>query len=201
MFQKYRSRTDSDLVLEYKLTHEEDLEFEIISRYQQHSRFLAAMLYSKYKFLYQVEFDDLYCIILGSLFTAIRGFSADKNDFYQYWKAIAINDALNYISEFSQVVNEMFNPNGMMNNEPALAGLLRDKTKNLKDDYLTSFELDDVLNDPKNKIKPSDADIFRLYLAGYEPLDISKKTGIDYNKVRYRIRTVKTKIANILFNQ
>lgn len=201
MSSKYKTKSDNELVFEYKNKRQDDLEFELISRYQQHSKILAAILYSKYKFLYQVEFDDLYCIILGSLFTAIRGFDNNKNDFYQYWKVTANNDALAYINSFSTTKNKMFSAKELHNEEQCVSGLFRERASDFKDDYLSSFELEDVLSNPKNKIKPIDADIFRLYLAGYEPLEISKKSGIDYNKVRYRIRSIKLKLANILFNQ
>lgn len=200
MFQKFRSRNDNDLVFEYKKTHSDDLENEIISRYQKHSKKLAAILYSKYKFLYQVEFDDLYCIILASTLIAIRSFTNESIEFHKYWKVTAYNEVLLYISKFSQNNNNRIDSNCEPSNEPG-SGFLREHHLDLTDDYLYSFELEDVLTNPKNKIKQTDADLFRLYLAGYEPLEIAKKVGIEYNKVRYRIRTVKTKIANILFNQ
>lgn len=200
MFQKFRSRTDNDLVFEYKKFHSDDLENEIITRYQKHSKKLAAILYSKYKFLYQVEFDDLYCIVLASTFNAIRSFSNDSIDFYQYWKVTAYNDVLEYISKFSKSNNNRIDSKCELSTEPG-SGFLREHHIDLEDDYLSSFELEDVLTNPKNKIKQIDADLFRLYLAGYEPLEISTKLGIEYNKVRYRIRSVRSKIANILFNQ
>ena len=200
MFQKFRSRTDSDLVFEYKQTHSDDLENEIISRYQKHSQAIAAILFSRYKFLYQVEFDDLYCIILASTFIAIKGFSSETGDFYHYWKETAYNEVVEYISKFSTVKNGRIDSKYESTCEPGV-GFLREHHLDLTDDYLSSFELEDVLTNPKNRIDKIDAEIFRLYLAGYQPIEIASTTGINYNSVRYRIRRVKSKIANILFNQ
>ena len=201
MFSKFSSKSDNELVFEYKKTHQDDLEYEIISRYQKHSKLLAGLLFTKFKFLYQVEYDDIYCILLASLFTAIKGFSDNKIVFYQYWKTIAINDVHLYVSQFSQNANDFIKCSPIYNEEPVLAGYLRDKSALLNDDYLSSFDLDDILDNPKNKLKKKDVDVFRLYLAGYSLHEIADMTDITYSKVRYCVNRVRKKLANILFNQ
>ena len=202
MFQKYRLKSDNELVFEYKKTKQDDLEYEIISRYQNHARLLAGLLFSKFKFLYQVEYDDIYCILLGSLSAAINGFNNDGMDFYHYWKSTATHDVLLYVNKFSSKFSDDYGEeNYASNEEPILAGYMKEKTSILNDDYLSSFELDDILRNPKNKFKELDINIFYLYLAGYSIYEIAELMKTTYNKVRYRISNVKRKIANILFNQ
>lgn len=201
MFQKFQKFSDNELVFEYKKTHQEDLELEIISRYQKNAKRLAGLLFSKFKFLYQVEYDDIYSILLSSLFTTIKGFNDEKLDFYQYWKSSATHEVVNYVSDFSHKNNDMLDEKGILNDEVMLSGYLRDRCFNMKDDYLWSFELDDILTNPKSRLLKIDADIFRLYLAGYKAIEISRKVNIPLNKIRYRLKVVKRKLANILFNQ
>ena len=201
MFKKFDLKTDNELVFEYKKTHQEDLEYEIISRYQKNSKLLAGLFYKKYKFLYQVEFDDIYCILLGSLFTAINSFDESKIDFYQYWKAIGTHDVQLYVSQFTQKVSEYILPQSTYIEEPTTAYFMRDKSSLLNDDYLSLFDLDVIFANPKNKFNQKDVDVFRLYQAGYSLHEISDLTKITYSRVRYRVSTVKKKLANILFNQ
>ena len=201
MVQRFGCLNDNQLVFEYKKKHQDDIESEIIYRYQKNSKKLAAIIFNKFKFLYQVEFDDIYCILLGSLFTAIRSFDDDKSDFYQYWKTTATHEALIYINKFTQTKNDLVNGTGGYNEEAVMSGFMREKSSLLKDDYLSSFELDDIFENPKNEFKKKDVDMFRLYLGGYSASDIAHMTNSTYNNVRYRIARIKKKIANILFNQ
>ena len=201
MFEKYHTMCDNDLVFEYKKTHNDDLEIEIISRYQKHAKLLAGLLFSKYKFLYQVEFDDIYSIVLSSVFTAIKSFSDKKETFLKYWKVAAINEVNLYVGEFSQVKNRLIDKDKNTTEEPYMVSYMRETPTSMIDDYLYEFELEDILSDPKNKLKEKDIDMFRLFLAGYSIYDIADLTHEPYNKVRYRIYIVKRKIANILFNK
>ena len=201
MFQKFRGQSDNALVLLYKKGHQDDLEFEIISRYQRHARHLAGSIYSKFKFLYQVEFDDIYCILLSSLFNSIRAFNDSGQDFYQYWKASATNDALNYIGGFSQNKTDLINSKTLVNDDSSIIGVLRQRPENLSDDYLSLFGLDDILEDPKNKFSREEIDVFRLFLAGYTCTEIASLTSNSYDKIRYRLDRVKKRIRDILFNQ
>lgn len=197
MIQKYHGRIDDDLVFEYKKTHQEDLENELIARYKKNSKVLAASLFNKFKFLYQVEYDDLYCILLGSLFTAIRGFDIGKVDFYHYWKSSAINEANKYIASFSLSEIQLIDAPVTKRKEH----YLRQKVDLSTDDYLFQFELDDILTNEKNGFVKDDVDMFRLYLAGYTIKEIARLTKKTYHCVHFHIKEMKSKIANILFNQ
>ena len=201
MFQKFRDISDNDLVFEYKKTHHDDLEIEIISRYQKYAKRLAGLLFSKFKFLYQVEYDDIYCILANAIPLAVNGFKNHDADFYQYWKMVGTNEVLLYVSRFSQDMNELIDSNISYSDERKLTGYLKEKTEELKDDYLSSFALDDIFANPKNKLSNTDKDIFKLYLSGYSLLEVSELTGISYSKLRYRFNRAKRKIVNILFNQ
>ena len=111
MFQKFRDISDNNLVFEYKKTHQDDLEIEIISRYQKYAKRLAGLLFSKFKFLYQVEYDDIYCILANAVPLAVNGFKNHDADFYQYWKMVGTNEVLLYVSRFSQDMNELIDSN------------------------------------------------------------------------------------------
>lgn len=201
MLEKYRSLSDNDLVLEYKKGRSDDLENELICRYQKHAKLLAALLYTKYKFLYQVEFDDVYCILMGCLFPCIRRFDDQKELFYHYWKTVATNEVVLYVNNFSSSRNQQMDFEKTMNDEHELIGCLRQNSESLNDDYLTSFEIEEILTNPRYKLQQRDADMFRLYVGGYSIGDICNIVGEPYNQVRYRISIVRRKIANILFNQ
>lgn len=201
MFQKFRDVSDNELVFMYKKTQQDDLELEIISRYQKHARLLAGLLYSKYKFLYQVEYDDIYAILLDSLIGAIRNYSDEKINFYQYWKVAAENDVNAYASKFSIASNDVLLSNDAFSEEAASSSYLRHSPEEMNDDYLSSFDLDEILNNKNNKFDKRDVDLFRLYMAGYSYIELAQLTGLGYNHIRYRIIDVKKKLANILFNQ
>ena len=201
MLEKYRSFSDNDLVLEYKKGRSDDLENELICRYQKHAKLLAALLYTKYKFLYQVEFDDVYCILMGCLFPCIRRFDDQKELFYHYWKTVSTNEVVLYVNNFSSSRNQQMDFEKTMNDEHELIGCLRQNSESLNDDYLTSFEIEEILTNPRYKLQQRDADMFRLYVGGYSIGDICNIVGEPYNQVRYRISIVRRKIANILFNQ
>lgn len=201
MFQKFRDVSDNELVFMYKKTQQDDLELEIISRYQKHARLLAGILYSKYKFLYQVEFDDVYAILLESLITSIKTYSDENVTFYNYWKVAATNDVNTYVAKFSLMSNNFVLSKDAIAEDGVYASYLRHSPEELSDDYLSSFDLDEILKNPKNKFNQSDVDIFNLFMAGYSYIELCQLTGLTYNRIRYRISDVKKKLANILFNR
>lgn len=201
MFQKFRNKNDDELVFEYKKTHNEDIENEIISRYQKNARLLAGLLFSKYKFLYQVEYDDIYSILLASLFPAIKRFNDDKETFYHYWKTVATNEVNLYVSNFSHNNNQLIDGEKNTSDEPFFVGHMRQNPEVFNDDFFSTFNLDDILDNPKHNLNQQDADIFRLYLAGYSIYEIADMAKKPYNIIRYRISLMRRRIANILFNQ
>ena len=201
MFEKYKDKKDNELVLLYKKSHNDDVEFELISRYQRHARRLAKELYDKFCFLYQVEYDDIYCILLGALFSSIRSVSDDSTNFYLYWKTAASNEVTSYVSKFTNIHKSRIDDYFNYEQGISYSGCFREKAETEDDDYMAKFELEEILSNPKNKFSKEDVDVFNLYLAGYTINDIVKLLNSTYNKVRYRIENVRRKIANILFNQ
>lgn len=201
MFEKYKNINDNELVLLYKNNHNDDVEYELIARYQRHSKKLAKELFDKFSFLYQVEFDDLYCILLGALFSAIRSFKDASSNFYTYWKTISTNEVSTYVSKFPNI--QKGNVVNYINYEQGInqSGYFKERPEEFEDDYLTNFELEEILTNPKNKFASDEVDIFRLYLAGYSISDIASLTHKSYYQIRYKIENVRREIVNILFNQ
>ncbi len=81
------------------------------------------------------------------------------------------------------------------------SGYFKERPEEFEDDYLTNFELEEILTNPKNKFASDEIDIFRLYLAGYSISDIAALTHKSYYQIRYKIENVRREIVNILFNQ
>lgn len=201
MSEKFKDKSDNELVLLYKNSRNDDVEFEIIARYQRHAKKLAREQYNKFNFLYQVEYDDLYCICLSALFNAIRSFDDDSINFYSYWKTAAINEATSYVSKFTNIHKSRIDDYLNYEQGICMSGYLKEKTQNTDEDYLSSIDLENVLSNPKNKFSKTDVDVFRLYLAGYSINDIAALINSTYSKERYRIDNIRRKLANILFNQ
>ena len=201
MFEKFKDITDNELVLLYKKQRNDDVEFELISRYQRFSKKLARELFDKFNFLYQVEYEDIYCICLGALFSSIRSFYDNNSVFYCYWKTAAINEVTSYVSKFTNIhksnIDDFFN----LEEGVSYNSFLKEKAQNSEDEFIYSFNLDEILSNPKHNFVQKDVDVFRLYLAGYTIRDIVKLTNSTYSKVRYQIDSVRHKLANILFNQ
>ena len=83
MLTKFKDVSDDDIVFMYKAEPSDDLEAEIMNRYKIHAKKLAGEIFKKFKFLYQVEFEDIYCIGLASIFVSIRGFKNGMKGFFQ----------------------------------------------------------------------------------------------------------------------
>lgn len=201
MFEKYKDKHDNDLVLMYKNSRNDDVEYELISRYQQHAKKYAKELFDKFSFLYQVEFDDLYCILLGTLFSAIRSFEGVSTSFYTYWRTAATHEVTTYIRKFPYV--HQSNVVEYVNYEQGInqSGYFKERPEEFDDDYISKFDLEEILTNPKYHFSKMDIDVFRLYLGGYSINDIAAVTKKTYHQIRYRLECVREKIANILFNQ
>ena len=201
MSEKYKDKSDNELVLMYKKSHNDDVEFEIISRYQKYSKKYAKELFDKFSFLYQVEFDDLYCILLGALFNAIRSYEGNSSGFYSYWKTAATHEVTTYIRKFPYI--HQSNVVEYVNYEQGLnqSGYFKDRPEEFDDEYMAKFDLEEILTNPKNGFSEIDIAIFHLYTGGYSVNEIAKATNKTYHQIRYRVEVIREKIANILFNQ
>ena len=63
MLNKFKGIRDEELVLQYQKCHDDDIESELIDRYRIHSKKLAGELFRNYRFVFQVEYDDLYSVV------------------------------------------------------------------------------------------------------------------------------------------
>ncbi len=196
MLEKFHELRDETLVLMYKEKQSEDIELELISRYEIHSKKLASELFQKYRFLYQVEYDDLYCIILSQLFIAIGAMKVGNKSFYEYWKKLATHEANRYASQFSIDDNckifslDMFNPERL--------SFFCDSADYHNEALNMQSHLTILFENHFDKFDKKERDILVLYIAGYSMKEIAEETGLKYSTVRIRLSRIKDKIADIL---
>ena len=97
MLNKFKGIRDEELVSQYKVSKDDDVEAELIDRYRIHSKKLAGEMFQNYKHVFQIEYDDLFQICLMNLFTAIKSFKINMN-FFRFWKTISINEIKLYVT-------------------------------------------------------------------------------------------------------
>ena len=199
MFKKFEGLTDENLVLMYKDNREEDVELELIERYKIHSKKLAGEVFKKFKFLYQVEFEDIYCIALGSLFIAIRVYKPRVKSFFGYWRTTAMNEINEYLSDFTLIKDE----NGkkrMIQVESSKVNYLKQPSTYSSEDFLLTYDIQTLLDNPIYKFKDIDKAIFNMFLSGYSSTEIADELHIVSSTVRYHLKNIKSKIGKILAN-
>ena len=195
MFSKFESVRDEELVLKYKECRDDDIEMELIERYKIHSKKLASELFINFKFVYQVEYEDLFSIALANLFVAIKSFKENLS-FFKLWKRIATNDIKIYVTTLPLLVNHR---------SPRYLSTSRDKdfidsimviaSPSIEDnDPFLSSEIERFIREDKKHFKDTDVDIYILLVSGFTVMDIAKSTGLKYHYVRARINVIKDKI-------
>lgn len=201
MFEKFQNIRDEELVLRYKEWRSDDIEMELIDRYKIHARKLAGEQYQKFKFIYLVEYEDLYSISLANLFIAIKSFSKGHS-FFKYWKRSAINEIQDYVSRFDLTKDNVEDiPNSLNGDDVHCHQVLSQNHVETIDDNDLLLNLDMTIYNSKELFKGSERDILVMYLAGYSGIEIAAKLNLKYNYVNRKIKTIKTKLSNILFNQ
>ena len=194
MLNKFKGVRDEELVKLYKEKHDDDVEVELIDRYRVHSKKLAGELYQTYRFVFQVEYEDLYQICLMNLFTAIS--SAKTNvHFFKFWKTVSTNEVKMYIATLPLLKRErnvgiVSTSRDISNNEFVFASPVKEESN-----IDLSSEVERILSKGKDTFDPNDMDIFILYSAGYSITDIAKETGLKYYYVRSRINIIKDKMS------
>lgn len=188
MFKKFENIRDEQLVLKYKESKDDDIELELVSRYKIHAKKLASELYLKFKFVFQIEYEDIFAIILSSLFTAIRSFKTSSN-FFKLWKTIATNDINIYVCSLPLLKMESNYSIISTSRDISLASPYEHN-----DNIDLSSEIERILIENKDQFDPKDRDIFILYVSGYTIRDIANETGLKYHYIRARIKVIKEKI-------
>lgn len=199
MFEKYKDSSDDSLVFSYKEKKDDDIELELMERYRIHAKKLAGEFYKKFKFLYQLEYEDLYCVAISCLFTAIKTFK--KQGFFKMWKTCATNELNKYVSEFTLTRNDALVYSKLNPEELSSSVLLKQNPSRGLEGYNIVEDIHRIINNKKYKFDDYDKQIFTLYLQGYKVKEIALIVGHTGSMVRYRLKEIKDKIADILFNQ
>ena len=194
MLSKFKGIRDEALVLKYKDSRDDDIEMELIARYKIHSRKLAGELYNNFKYVFQVEYEDIFSIALANLFVAIKSFKTELS-FFKLWKRIATNEVKIYVTTlpllslhsntdfFSTSRDNDLNSNTMLLTSPLY-----------EDNSVLSQEIEKLLVSNKAKNSIHDRDIYVLYVSGFTVMDIANETGLKYHYVRSRVESIKRRI-------
>lgn len=194
MLNKFKGVRDEQLVSQYKLSKDDDIESELIERYRIHSKKLAGEMYQNYRHVFQIEYDDIFQICLMNLFTAIKSFKIDMN-FFRLWKTIASNEIKLYVTTLPLLKREsnigiISTSRDLSNNDLVIASPYKNESN-----IDLSSEVERILLKGKETFDPNDMDIFILFVAGYTITDIAKETGLKYHYVRSRINIIKDKMG------
>ena len=200
---RFSNLTDVEVVLLYKQNSDSDLESELISRYKSRAKKLAGELYHKFCFLYQVEYEDIYCIVMASIFVSVKSFKIGMKNFFKYWKNCAVREVYEYASQFSIChVDMSFNANTASNGEERnYYHIMKQCDTNLTEEYPIMSDIVMAIEADKKHFSDIDKDILFLYIEGYNLYEIAVTLNLTYSAVRRRISKIKTKISDILFNQ
>lgn len=203
MYKKYKGLSDDEIVLMYKTKGEDDLENELFSRYKIHTRKLSGDLYRKFKFLYQVEFDDIHCITTACIFLAVNKFKPGMRNFFKYWRNVAVSEVYNYVGQFSSLEKHDDTGYESTNNgeQRNYFRMMKSNDTSLLDEYSIISDIASVIEKDKNNFDPIDKDVFYLFIEGYSLYEIAELLNLKYSAVRRRVSKIKQKITDILFNQ
>jgi len=196
MFQKFNGVRDEDLVFMYKETKNDDVEMELIDRYKIHSKKLAFELYQKYRFTFQIEYEDIYSIVLANVFQAIKSFK-NKLNFFKLWKRIATNEVNFYVKDLPLLqFKKQYDIISTGRDESGTNYVLASNT----DAEILKEDVERIILKSKVNFTEEDKDIYILLASGYSIQDIVNETGLKYNHVRTRVNKIKEKLTSILFN-
>ena len=200
MLAKFNGIRDEELVSKYKENKDDDIEMELIDRYRIHSKKLAGELYRNYRYVFQIEYDDLYSICLANLFDAIRSFKK-KQSFFNLWKTIATNDIKLYVCNLPLLKQESSLHIISTSRDNSNSELVISSSHRTESSIELSQEIEQILINNKDKFAVNDRDIFILYVGGYSITDIANETGLKYHYVRRRINIIKEKIEKYFVKQ
>ena len=191
MLSKFKSVRDEELVSNYKESKDDDIELELIDRYRIHAKKLAGELLQNYKYVFQIEYEDLYYIALMNLFTAIKSYKHNAS-FFKLWKTIATNEIKLYVAKLPLLKYE--GCPGIVNTSRDNDYVLSSSSYNQTDIDLSN-EIEQIIIKNKDQFEPKDKDIFILFVGGYSIMDIAKETGLKYHYVRSRILVIRDRLG------
>ena len=195
MLKKFNNVRDEELVYKYKTNKDEDIELELIERYKIHSKKLAGEQYQKYRYIFQIEYEDIYAIVLAAVLTAIRSFKVSDNaNFFKLWKTIATNEINLYVCKMPLLKVEANINYILTSRDNSGDNLFLASSKQQESNIDLTGEIERILISKKDQFDPKDRDIFILYVSGYTITDIAKETGLKYHYVRSRVHVIKEKI-------
>ena len=198
MFDKFSEMSDDELVFAYKQKKDDDIELELISRYQIHSRKLAGEIYRKFKFLYQLEYEDIFAIAISTLFTAIKTFT--KKGFFKYWKTCTNNEMNSYIRHFNVTKSDAL-VFSSLTDDLSSSIIFKERPSTNVESYSLHDDIMLVMDQNEKEFDEADKVIFLYYLEGYKITEICELIGRKKSFVRNRLNIIKDKLADILFNQ
>ena len=199
MFEKFKNLSDDDLVFAYKHKRDDDIELELLDRYRFRIKKVAGEYYVKYKFLYQLEFEDLYSVALGTLFSCIKNFS--MKGFYKYWKIYVNNELTNYVRQFKLSKSEVILSSELDVDELSTNLVFKQDRGITLENPALSKDIDVLLNDESRGFNQLDIEIYKLSYCGYKVKEIAILINKCESYVRRRQLMIKKKIQHILFNQ
>ena len=191
-------KRDEDIIPLY-FSGDDDAEKELVDRYHIHAKIVVGDLYHQFCKSCRIEFEDMMSISLYCLFIALTKYKEGTN-FYPYWKKITRNELYFYIKS-NQIMylygqdssmcvpfeeERVFASSDKIDKKSELFGLVEDIKRVLEIDI---YKFTDV-----------DKQIMYLYLEGYSVDEISNIAQIKTYSVRRRLKKMKEKISNILFN-
>ena len=189
MLKKFENVRDEELVFLYKKSKDDDVEMELVLRYQIHSKKLASEQYHKFRYVFLVEYEDIYSLCMFSLFSSIKAFKRNGS-FFRFWKTLTINKINVYVSGLPLL---KFEGNGKIistsrDNSPVLTLMSPSHTE---DNIDLSSDIERILMQNKDNFDKKDRDIFILYVAGYSLTDIANETGLNYHYVCRRMKEIR----------
>ena len=199
MFEKYKGIRDEELVKTYRINKSDEIELELMERYEIHSKVLASEQYQKYKFLYQVEYDDLYAIAMSQLFFAIRTIRSTNRNFFQFWKKYAVNEINRYVSQYQLEENYKILSIDLVSSERYYA--LSDSEINDADVLDMNSHISIILEHNSREFTDEEKSVLLLYISGYDIGEIAVETGYKYSKTRRLVNIAKEKLADILLKE
>lgn len=195
---KFIGIKDSELFHLWKENHP-DAESEFIERYRHHSYDLAERLLIEFKNVTKAEIDDLMNVGLYAMFIALNSYRG-HGSFIAYWEKIAEHKMMNEIKEnsysYQNKIKDKHIPFVSYNDDILFfesSGVPHEKT-------FIRNDLINLLEDKSLKIKPEDRRLFLLYVDGYSIAELSLMFDMSYNTIRYKIKKIKDKVHDILFN-
>lgn len=191
MLKKFENVRDEELVFLYKKSKDDDVEMELVLRYQIHSKKLASEQYHKFRYVFQVEYEDIYSLCMVSLFSSIKAFKRNGS-FFRFWKMLTINQINLYVSGLPLL---RFEGNSVVSTSRDNSQILTLANPIHKEDSIDlSSDIERIIMQNKDNFDEKDRDIFILYVAGYSLTDIASETGLKYHYVYRRMKEIKRQI-------